>query len=67
MKLEVLLPLIKGDYEVYCGNEYIDEYKENESIVLDSKYNTLRNKEVVSISCSENRNASKNILSIVVE
>ncbi|MGV3076433.1 hypothetical protein ACEE21_15245 [Clostridium baratii] len=67
MKLGDLVPLIKGDYEIYKGKEYIDEYKENESVTLDGRYKNIKDKMVVSISCDENRSATKNILSIIEE
>ena len=67
MKLEDIIPLIEGDYEVYHGENYIDEYRAKESITFDSQYKHLRDKKVVSVSCKENRNSTKNIVSVVVE
>lgn len=68
MKLSDVLSSIKGDYEVYEGDTYIDEYRRGESIEWETKlYRRLKDKEVVSIGCVENRNNTKSIISIVVE
>lgn len=68
MKLSDVLPRIQGDYEVYEGDTYIDEYRRGESIEWETKlYRRLKDKEVVSIGCVENRNNIKSIISIVIE
>lgn len=68
MKLSDVLSRIKGDYEIYEGGTYIDEYRRGESIEWETKlYRRLKDKEVVSIGCVENRNNTKSIISIVVE